>query len=71
MTERKKINMSACDVFCLGFEQGQKSVMHIIDGIMFASTSDSETVKQIEKYAHEFWGDDAEYEHEFWGDDAE
>lgn len=50
----------AIDVFSFGFDQGQKFVMHRIDGILFASTSDSETVKEIEKFAHEFWGDDAE-----------
>lgn len=47
----------AVDIFSFGFDQGQKLVMHRIDDILFAHMSDRETVKEIEKYAHEFWGD--------------
>lgn len=52
--------ISAADAYDLGFDQGEKAVMHQIDGILFLSTSDSDAVKEIKKFANEFWGDDAE-----------
>lgn len=52
--------ISAGDAYDLGFDEGQKSVMRRIDGILFSIMSDHEAVMEIERYAHEFWGDDAE-----------
>jgi hypothetical protein len=52
--------ISAGDAYDLGFDQGQKAVMHQIEGILFSSLSDHEAVMEIERFANEFWGDDAE-----------
>ena len=49
--------ISAGDAYDLGFDEGQKSVMHRIDDILFSSLSDHEAVMEIERYANEFWGD--------------
>lgn len=52
--------ISVGNVFSLGFDEGQKAIMHQIDGILFSSLSDHEAVMKIEMFANEFWGDDAE-----------
>lgn len=53
-------HISVGNVFALGFDQGQKAVMHQIDGILFSSLSDHEAVMEIERFANEFWGDGSE-----------
>lgn len=52
--------ISAGGAYDLGFDNGAKAVMHQIDSILFADTSDHEIIKEIKELVHEFWGDDAE-----------